>query len=348
MEVRLLAGARPLKRGARVHVHHGTRETAARVSPVEGERLEPGREGLAQLRLERPLMAVAGDRFVLRALAPPDTVGGGRVLDPRPRKHGPGEAHAARLGALRSGDPLEVLRLEIEAARSGLETADRAEELARLAGSGEAVLVGGRRRRWFTPGLLEEARAALMVAAGEEPRPQSAAALAHAAGLEAGGAAAVLEALAAEGRLERRDGGYVRAGAQAPPHDPLELELLRALESDGAQPGAIAALAARAGVAPAEARAALDRLAARGEVTRVKPGLYYHPAAVERARVEVVSLCEREGAVTIARLRDRLAIGRKYAQALLEHLDAIRVTRRVGDQHVLRRPADSGRRGSFY
>ena len=45
VEVRLLAGARPLKRGARVHVHHGTRETAARVSPVEGERLEPGRGG---------------------------------------------------------------------------------------------------------------------------------------------------------------------------------------------------------------------------------------------------------------------------------------------------------------
>jgi selenocysteine-specific elongation factor len=51
-----------------------------------------------------------------------------------------------------------------------------------------------------------------------------------------------------------------------------------------------------------------------------------------------VSLCEREGAVTIARLRDRLGIGRKHAQALLEHLDAIRVTRRAGDQHVLRRP----------
>jgi selenocysteine-specific elongation factor len=130
----------------------------------------------------------------------------------------------------------------------------------------------------------------------------------------------------------------VRAGAQAPPHDPLELELLRALESDGAQPGAIAALAARAGVAPAEARAALDRLAARGDVARAKPGIYYHPAAVERVKVEVVSLCEREGAVTIARLRDRLGIGRKHAQALLEHLDAIRVTRRAGDQHVLRRP----------
>ena len=69
----------------------------------------------------------------------------------------------------------------------------------------------------------------------------------------------------------------------------------------------------------------------------MKPGLYYHPDALERARAEVVALCEREGAVTIARLRDRLGTSRKHAQALLEHLDATRVTRRVGDEHVLRR-----------
>ena len=129
----------------------------------------------------------------------------------------------------------------------------------------------------------------------------------------------------------------MRAGIQAPP-DPLEQELLQALQADGVQPGAIMALAARADVAAAEARAALDRLVARGEGVRVKPGIYYHPDAVEQARVEVVALCEREGSVTIARLRDRLAIGRKHAQALLEHFDAIRVTRRVADEHVLRRP----------
>ena len=71
----------------------------------------------------------------------------------------------------------------------------------------------------------------------------------------------MLEELAAEGQLERRGGRYVRAGAQAPP-DPLAQELLHVLAGDGVQPGAIVALAARAGVAPAEARAALDRLVA--------------------------------------------------------------------------------------
>jgi selenocysteine-specific elongation factor len=81
---------------------------------------------------------------------------------------------------------------------------------------------------------------------------------------------------------------------------------------------------------------ALERLAAGGAVVRVRPGLYYHPAALEQARAEVEGLCERDGAVTIAGLRDRLATSRKYAQALLEHFDRTRVTRRVGDEHVLR------------
>src|SRR5215204_1281535 len=60
--------------GARVAVHHGTREVPARLAELGGR--------FAQLRLERALVPRAGDRLVIRALAPPDTLGGGVVLDP--------------------------------------------------------------------------------------------------------------------------------------------------------------------------------------------------------------------------------------------------------------------------
>jgi selenocysteine-specific elongation factor len=301
--------------------------------------LEAGRTGFAQLRLERPLLAAAGDRFVLRSVAPPDTIGGGRVLDPQPSKHGRGEVHARRLRALGSGDPLELLRLQIEAAPSGLDGAGRSEELQRLAVAGDAVAAGRRTRRWFTPRLFDRARAGLLAAvgAGDDPRPRSPAALAHAAGLDAQGAAAVLETLSAEGEVERRDAGYVRVRPGPAPPDPLAQKLLELLVADDLEPRSVAVLAAEAGVSPDAAAEALERLAATGGVTRVKPGIYFHPRALERVRGEVVSLCERDGAVTIASLRDRLATSRKYSQALLEHFDAARITRRVGDQHVLRR-----------
>ena len=83
--------------GARVAVHHGTRETAARIAELGGR--------YAQLRLERALVPRAGDRLVIRSLAPPDTVGGGVVLDPAPRRHGPGRDLLARLARLERGEP---------------------------------------------------------------------------------------------------------------------------------------------------------------------------------------------------------------------------------------------------
>jgi selenocysteine-specific elongation factor len=85
--------------GTRVQVHHGTRESPARLAWLGGP--------YWQLRLEQPLVAAPGDRVVVRRIAPPDTLGGGVVLDPHPRRHGPGREHTARLARLARGEPAE-------------------------------------------------------------------------------------------------------------------------------------------------------------------------------------------------------------------------------------------------
>ena len=95
---------RPLERGTRVQVHHGTREAPGRAYPLEGETIAPGASGMVQLRLESPLVPAAGDRLIVRQIAPPDTLGGGVVLDPRPRRHGGGERVLHRLVALERGE----------------------------------------------------------------------------------------------------------------------------------------------------------------------------------------------------------------------------------------------------
>ena len=74
-----------------VAVHHGTRESPARLTELGGRYF--------QLRLEQPIVAARGDRLVIRSLAPPDTIGGGVVLDPAPRRHGPSRDLTARLAA---------------------------------------------------------------------------------------------------------------------------------------------------------------------------------------------------------------------------------------------------------
>jgi selenocysteine-specific elongation factor len=265
--VSLEPGARSLRAGARVHVHHGTREAPARVAPLESDAIEPGTGALAQLRLEAPLMPAAGDRFVLRQLAPPDTVGGGSVLDPRPRKHGGAPDLIARLRALERGEQPPAARASRGAG-------------ARDAGSGA--------RRAST---------------GEGPRPGGA------AGGESPGAAL--------------DSPAVRLA-----------ELLRA---DGVTPRADGDLAAAVGLEPGEAARRLRALEAAGRAVRVGRNLHFHPEALERLTERVVAICERDGRATIAGVRDELGTSRRYAQALLEHLDARRVTRRAGDAHELRR-----------
>jgi selenocysteine-specific elongation factor len=72
---------------------------------------------------------------------------------------------------------------------------------------------------------------------------------------------------------------------------------------------------------------------------RVGPNLHFHPEALRQLTERALAICERDGAATIAGLRDELGTSRKYAQALLEHLDSVKLTRRVGDAHVLRRQA---------
>jgi selenocysteine-specific elongation factor len=243
--VELEPEARALERGTRVHVHHGTREAPARVVPLGG--------GYAQLRLEAPLVPVAGDRLILRQVAPPDTIGGGVVVDPRPRKHGPDAELVERLEALARGEeaPVEVER---------------------------------------------------------EPS-----------------------------RLTKGSDPFVMSAL-----DDAALSLAALLRADGASPRADGDLADAAGLSAADAAARFAQLERAGQAVRVGRNLHFDPAALDGVVARVVAICERDGSATIASVRDELGSSRRYAQAVLEHLDAEKVTLRRGDEHVLRRQRRAG------
>ena len=85
--------------GDRVQIHHGTRESPARLAWLGGP--------FWQIRLERALVPMAGDRLVIRQIAPPDTVGGGVVLDAHPRKHGASRDVLTQLERLARGETIE-------------------------------------------------------------------------------------------------------------------------------------------------------------------------------------------------------------------------------------------------
>ena len=225
----LADGGTELTGGGRVQVHHGTREAPARVAHLGGR--------FWQLRLEQPLVPVAGDRLVVRQIAPPDTLGGGVVLDPHARKHGPSREALARLERLARGEP------EPEPQPSAADPRD------------------------------------------EPPEPPP---------LSEG-------ALALEARLRE-------AGVEPPTEDEL-----------------------------GDAARELPALRRAGRVVRVGRALHYHPQALSDVERRVREYASDHGSITIAQLRDELGTTRKFAQALLEHFDGEKVTRRAGDAHVLRR-----------
>ncbi len=120
----LLGSAKPLRDRARVHFHAYTAETVAEVVLLPSQRdvkqLAPGATIYAQLRLQDPLLALPGDRFILRQFSPVVTVGGGVVLDAAPLAK---QADRAQfLSTLASGDPAEMVVARL--ARRGMQGLD--------------------------------------------------------------------------------------------------------------------------------------------------------------------------------------------------------------------------------
>jgi selenocysteine-specific elongation factor len=77
-------------------------------------------------------------------------------------------------------------------------------------------------------------------------------------------------------------------------------------------------------------------LAQRGEIVRVSDDIAFTKDSYQAAVAMVREIISAGGSITVAQLRDRMGASRRPVLALLEHLDAQRVTRRVGDARVLR------------
>jgi len=83
--------------------------------------------------------------------------------------------------------------------------------------------------------------------------------------------------------------------------------------------------------------ALLDHLVASGSLVKLSPAIVFDCDAYRDAERRVVAYLEEHGQITLGEVRDLLGTSRKYAQALIEYLDRMRVTKRVGDARVLRR-----------
>jgi selenocysteine-specific elongation factor len=329
----LLPGMRPLSMRSRVRLHLGTAEIMARVSPrgTSGD----GRT-LARLRLESPLAARGGDRFVLRSFSPVTTIGGGIVLDPDPPVRAGVWASALaapeperRMAALVARRPYGASAVTLPLLTGlGPAAAERAANAVR-----DMQRVGD---RWIRRGLLaeanEQALATLTAFHAREPVEQGMPleTLRHSLSGPDWLGAAALEALAAAGRIElRQSRAWIAGFSPRVAGGEAELERVVAIvRRAGLAPPSVAELERETG--RQDIAAVLRLAAARGQVEPVERDRYYDGEALRRF-AETLRELGRGGEIQPAAVRDRLGISRKFLIPLLEWADGRGITVRSGD-----------------
>ena len=341
VEINLLPGAaRTLKQRARVRFHLGTAEVMARVLP-RGP-IEPGATGVARLSLERPVVARAEDRFVLRSYSPVTTIGGGRVLDPSP----PGRRSAWPEG-LASRDPAERFRAALLRRREGIEAAalplliglpraaateiGKAETNARLLGE-----------VWIPACTVDEVGTRALELLREYHRQHTSETgmpletLRHSLKARDVVVEAVLSDFAKAGRLRRIEGVVALAGFV--PHvtggDSVIDRIVQILHDAHLHPPSVPELERSTG--RRDLLAVLRLAAARGEVEAVERDRYYARAALDQF-IAVLNDLGQQGEIIPGAVRERLGLTRKYLIPLLEWADGKGITVRAGEGRRLKR-----------
>jgi selenocysteine-specific elongation factor len=346
----------PLRSGLPVHVHLGTEDRVGRVAVLGQNALAPGEEGFVQLDLDRPIGALWGDRVVLRDHGALRTLAGGRVVDPFPPRRGRARPdRLATLVALQEGDAGTAL--EELLCRNGL-VALAPFALARnltLAETVELVeAVGcesfGEARDPYaaTEAHLTELASRLAETLAELHRAEpDALGVARPSLLRRQRGAAPSPVLDAALAAAVAGGQIVRDGAvlRLPTHQPrlsrederLWQRIETLLAADDLRPPRVRELAEAVGLEPEAAARLMKRYERFGRVAPVAGNRYFLPGTLVRLAVIARELADStpEGAFTAASFKDRSGVGRNLTIEILEYLDRIGVTRRMGDARVV-------------
>jgi selenocysteine-specific elongation factor len=349
-----------LKNRERVRVHIGTDEAVARVALLDRGLLSPGGSAPAQLLLESPTVALPGDRFVIRSLSPAMTIGGGVVLDASPPKHKRRDAQVIDESKKLEGSLAE--RVEGMLERSGFRTMTAA-ELARKLGCAEAAIrealdelaAGGKIKRLSADTDAVYLHASAYARLGEKltalvkeqaearafrPLIPAAELRAHFRRLTGGPTfEAIVSDLINQKILFQNDAGVGLPGRE-PARGQKEQELVDRVETAFKKAGFAAPLEEeiqrKVGINLGPFREIMRSLVEEKKLVRLDPKVTYHQATMQAAKELVLAHLARHQSITIAELRTKLGLSRKYAHAILEYFDKTGLTRRVEDRHVLK------------
>jgi len=345
---------KPLSHDLETKLFLGADETLARVRLLGREILKPGETAWLQLEVEDPVVAMRGDRYILRRPSPSETLGGGIVLDPNPpyRHKRFDQDVLDHLETLSEGDPVDVLRQTISRAgvvlwdevveQSGMEKEAARESLNQLLEDGLVLMLGDSpvgsgfvtlRASW------EEIKSNLVAKiklyhqdyplrpgmSREELKSQS--------GLTDTVYKQALEVLIQDGEITQQGPEILMKGfvIEFPPG---QIEIVNGLLEKFAQnpilPPSVDGCRKEVGEEIYNALLSLKRL------KQVSPEVVFTLETYQKMIGEIKEKLQDDGTITVAQARDHFGSSRKYILAFLEKLDAEGITVREGDVRKLK------------
>ena len=341
--------ARPIKNGSSVQVHFGTGRIAAKITLLDQPAVGAGQSAIARLRLDSPIVALVGDRFVIRDSSEQNTIAGGTVLDPdadRANFRSPAQIQFLRGRATATHDVDVCVRSQLQRDRytdsktllvkSNFSADEISEALSRLSHDGEIMLAGGiisSASYWHT--LINSAAASIDRAHEENPERRGVDLSEFRTDLEIES-----DKLFSAVILELTRNGFVRFENQIArvSHQPsLPLELLSVAENIRA------ALSAKRFDPPDRKGLSEDRnlqqalrfLIDKGEIVEITREIVVLREAAEQMQKTITEFLSEHGSATASQLRQKIGTTRRVIIPFLEYLDRTGVTRRIGDERVL-------------
>jgi selenocysteine-specific elongation factor len=344
-----------------VRLHLYASEVLGRMRPLNTEGIAPGGTGAVEIRLEGPVSAVRGDRFVIRRPSPPATLGGGEILDPRWRRYR-GTILQQALSAVQKELPQALGFWVQEAGERGIEAGELArrlgvppaavaKRLAALAAGQKLIEIPeehGRARRWLSPAAVQRvtdrARRVLKEhfqkdrLAESIPKAEALRRILRGRGAELAdvylGWLAAQKVLALQGDLVTLPG---RSAQLTGEESKLSVDVLAAFDRAGIAPPSPGDVARELGAKPQILEGVIRHLVARGQLVKLPSGLILAASALSGLRRDLLATSWER--FSVADFKDRFGLTRKWAIPFLEHLDSTGVTRRIGDDRMIVRSA---------
>jgi selenocysteine-specific elongation factor len=361
LEIRPIARA-ALQNNTRIRLFIGAAEVMGRAIVLEAAGEIPhGSSGVAQIVLVDPVVALAGDRFVLRDETNRRTVGGGVVLNPLGRRNRkPLEVYRERLTRLAdfsgAGAIEALLNLQdafaMPSARLAILLNLPHAEVARALADRRFVKLSlgdvegfTTRDKWeqlknFLNAALSAHHQANPLAAGLEME-QMRARLPHEIGARA--FKAIVDRIGRETNVVREENTLRLRSHQvklAGDDSAMAERICAELAAAGFHPPDLNQLARALSVPPgqeARVKTLLNALEMQGRVVKISSDLYFERSHLDAARGKLLDYLSTHDEINAATYRDLLAASRKFSISLLDYFDHIGVTTRVGDNRRMRK-----------